>query len=342
MSEKEEVGVIGAGSFGTAITRLLWINQPVLIYTRNKNTYEQIAHKRTHFGLDIPDHVSATMDPSELTDRCRVIFPVVGSKNFRDMVLDFRSYLAPRHLVIHGTKGFHVTSSEEHPERLSRHEVLTMSEIILQESDVLRVGCLSGPNLAKEIMADQPAATLIASRYHEVITAGQKALSSDQFFVFGSHDIKAAEIAGALKNIFAIGSGVLGGLGIGKNAQSMLITRGLHEMIHFGKTMGAEPSAFMGTAGIGDLVATATSTLSRNYSFGEKIGRGEKKDDILKNSSEIYEGVRTLETVYLLNKQYKIQAPVTSLLYNIIYNNYDVKKGIARLMRFQGADDVEF
>lgn len=345
MTGKEEVGIIGAGSFGTAIARLAWINQPVLIYTRNKNTYKKIAIDRKYQGLDIPAHVSCTLSPEELTDRCRVIFPVVGSSNFRSMMKDFSSHLSPRHLIIHGTKGFDVipNSSRLIPEGvLTRDHVVTMSDVILQESDVLRVGCLSGPNLAKEILANNPTATVIASRYDEIIEAGQNALSSDQFFVFGSNDIKAAEIAGALKNIFAIGSGMLGGLNMGKNAQSMLITRGLHEMIHFGTRMGTSSEAFMGTAGVGDLVATATSDLSRNYSFGYRLAQGESMNDILSSSDEVFEGVRTLDIVYRLSRSYKVFAPVTSLLYKVVYKNHDIQKGINYLMRYPHGEDVEF
>ena len=185
--------------------------------------------------------------------------------------------------MIHGTKGFDLTGVSEdvmadHP--ITRKNVHTMSEVIRQESVVVRIGCLSGPNLSAEIMEGQPTATVIASRFNEVIKLGRKVLDSQQFHVFGSHELMGAELAGALKNAIAIGSGILGGLGMGKNIQAMLITRGLMEMVYFGKAMGANSKAFIGTAGIGDLVATATSTKSRNYTFGMRMAKGESLEEI--------------------------------------------------------------
>ena len=176
----------------------------------------------------------------------------------------------PYHILIHGTKGFDITGIDENElttKPFDRSNVHTISEVIVQESNVVRIGCLSGPNLASEIMAGQPAATVIGSKFSEVIKKGRNALDSSKFHVFGTHDILGAELAGALKNAIAIGSGILGGLGLGKNIQALLITRGLMEMVYFGKKMGANSKAFIGTAGIGDLIATATSTASRKLYF---------------------------------------------------------------------------
>jgi glycerol-3-phosphate dehydrogenase (NAD(P)+) len=217
-----------------------------------------------------------------------------------------------------------------------------MSEIILQETVVKRVGCLSGPNLAAEIMDGQPTATVVGSRFNEVIMEGKRVLSSKHFHVFGTHDILGAELAGALKNSIAIGSGILGGKGMGKNIQAMLITRGLIEMVHFGKAMGATSKAFFGTAGVGDLVATATSKNSRNYTFGYRLGIGDSMDEIIESMPERAEGLRTLEITYLLSKYYKLRVPITQMLYNVVFKGFNIERAIDYLITYPYDVDVDF
>jgi glycerol-3-phosphate dehydrogenase (NAD(P)+) len=182
----------------------------------------------------------------------------------------------------------------------------------------------------------------VASEFTEVIDEGQRLLNSPQFFVFGSHDIIGAEIAGALKNVIALGSGYLAGLGLGKNIQAMLITRGLHEIVYFGKAMGAQADAFLGTAGIGDLIATATSTDSRNYKCGVELGKGNSLEQVLAEIDEVAEGVRTLKFAKLLAEHYKISAPITKMLYKIIYEGYAFEDALQYLMRYPYARDVDF
>ena len=217
-----------------------------------------------------------------------------------------------------------------------------MSEVIREESSVVRIGCLSGPNLASEIMAGQPTMSLVASRFREVILVGQKALNSNKFHVFGGYDILGAEFAGALKNIVALGSGILAGMGMGRNIQSMLISRGLAEMIYFGKALGASSEAFLGTAGIGDLVATATSTSSRNYSLGVRLAKGEKLTEIESSMPELAEGVRTLRIARQLARHYKLHVPITTTLYMVVFEDYDMAKALDFLMTFPYDVDVDF
>jgi glycerol-3-phosphate dehydrogenase (NAD(P)+) len=226
--------------------------------------------------------------------------------------------------------------------KITRGSVRTMSEVIREESVVLRVGCLSGPNLASEIFEGQPTATVIGSKFEEVIETGKKLLSSKQFQVFGTYEILGAELAGALKNIIAIGSGILGGLGMGKNIQALLITRGLMEMIYFGKAFGATPKPFVGTAGIGDLVCTATSMSSRNYTFGFRLGSGEQRDDIIASMPEIAEGVRTLKIAKHLADHLKLHVPITQMLYRAVYEGYEMRQAIDYLMRYPYYVDVDF
>ncbi|MEM1322254.1 MAG: NAD(P)H-dependent glycerol-3-phosphate dehydrogenase [Bacteroidota bacterium] len=341
------VGVIGAGSFGTAIANLLAYNVNVLLYSRNKDLVEKINNEHENLGRPLSPNVRATNDLEEVARRCTLIFPIVPSTNFRSMMKDLSPYLRPYHLLIHGTKGLDLDGLEESAENLSqlnitRAEIHTMSEVILQESVVVRVGCLSGPNLSSEIMAGQPTATVIASRFSEVIKAGRQVLDSKKFHVFGSHEILGAEMAGALKNAIAIGSGMLGGLGLGKNIQAMLITRGLVEMVYFGKVMGANSSAFIGTAGIGDLVATATSTQSRNYTFGMRLAQGETLEQIQDTMPELAEGVRTIKIMQQLSKQHKMHVPITNMLYSVIFEGFDIERAINYLMNYPYAVDVDF
>lgn len=341
------VGVVGAGSFGTAIANILAENTDVLLFSRKAETVHAINSTHVHLGVAISSRVRATGNLEELADQCDLIFPILPSNYFREMIQRMAPFLKPHHIVIHGTKGLdlrHIEETEiEKPGTvLTRRQVRTMSEVVLEETNVLRVGCLSGPNLASEIMMGQPAATLVGSRFREVIQAGQSVLNCRRFHVFGSYDILGAELAGALKNIIAIGSGVVGGLGLGRNLQSLLIARGLAEMIYFGKALGASSQAFVGVAGIGDLVATATSTDSRNYTFGMRLAKGEKAADISNNMPELAEGVRTLRIAHQLAKSYKLHVPITDMLYAVVFENYKLEKALEYLMTYPYAVDVDF
>jgi glycerol-3-phosphate dehydrogenase (NAD(P)+) len=341
------VGVLGAGSFGTAVANLLAYNTDVLLFSRKAETVEEINRLRAHQGQPLAARVHATSDLEELARNCTLILPIVPSTSFRRMIQALAPYLRPHHLIIHGTKGFDLKDlSEEDMHRpgmlVTRANVRTMSEVVVEESSVVRVGCLSGPNLAAEIQAGQPAATVVASRFREVIQAGQSALNSPRFHVFGSYDLLGAELAGALKNIVALGSGVLGGLGLGRNIQGLLISRGLGEMINFGKALGASSHAFVGVAGIGDLVATATSTSSRNYTFGMRLARGETAAEIRQTMPELAEGVRTLRIAHQLARSYKLRVPITSTMYSVVFEGLPVERALQYLMTYPYAIDVDF
>lgn len=341
---KKTVGVIGAGSFGVTISNLLAYNVPVLLYSRNEKVVEQInTQHKNHRGLTLAKSIRATSSLEEIANNCEVIFPIVPSANFRLMMQQLAPFLRPYHILIHATKGLDCPKEVEGNEvQLTRADVHTMSEVIQQESSIVRIGCLSGPNLAKEIMEGQPTATVVSSQFDEVIKTGQELLSSEKFHVFGTHDIIGAELAGALKNIIAIGSGILMGRGFGKNIQAVLITRGWHEMINLGKAMGADTSAFFGIAGIGDLVATTTSNNSRNYTFGHRLGKGESLQDIQNSMPELAEGIRTLKIMYQMSIYYKLHVPITNYLYKVVYEGFDFEKALKFLMTYPYAVDVDF
>jgi len=251
--------------------------------------------------------------------------------------------LSPRHILIHGTKGLDTTRVKNimsFTGKLNRNDIGTMSKVIGEESNVLRVGCLSGPNLSKEILEGQPTATVIASEYDEVIEIGIELLSSKKMFVFGSSDIVGAEFAGAFKNIIALGSGYLRGKGLGKNVQGLFITRGLHEIAYFGGLLGADKSAFLGTGGIGDLIATATSSSSRNFNFGFQLGEGKSLKEVMESSDELAEGVRSLKIAYLLAKTEKIRLPIIETLYKIVFEELSFEVALDFLMRYPYSKDV--
>ena len=342
---RELVGVLGSGSFGVTISSLLAHNVDVLMYTRRPDVLEAVNTHHHHFGVDLADNIRATDDIKEVGKNCDVIFPVISSRGFRTVVRAISPYLKPSHILIHCTKGLDLTKINEEDfdnAFFTKNDVFTMSEVIRQESTVVRVGCMSGPNLAKEILAGQPAATVIASEFQEVIRKGQQILNSDHFFAFGSYDLIGAELAGAYKNIIAVASGMLGGLNMGKNIQALLITRGLREMIQFGMAMGTTSAAYLGTAGIGDLIATATSEDSRNYTFGRRLAQGESFDEIMRTSDEVVEGVRTLKIIYHLAKHENLKSPILNMLYRVIYQEYDLQAAIKFLMSYKYAPDVDW
>ncbi|MCB0706298.1 MAG: NAD(P)-dependent glycerol-3-phosphate dehydrogenase [Saprospiraceae bacterium] len=341
---KSQVGVIGAGSFGTAISNLLAHKKDVLLFSRQEALVQKINSTHRHFDIALSPRIRATNDLAELAANCDLLFPIVPSEQFRAMMKQLGPYLKPYHVLIHGTKGFDLQRKPGETEStpLNRSHIHTMSEVIRQESVVVRIGCLSGPNLAGEIMEGQPTATLIASHFQEVINLGKDALSSSHFQVFGSREILGAELAGALKNSIAIGSGILAGMGLGKNIQALLITRGLMEMISFGKAMGATPAAFLGTAGIGDLICTATSEKSRNFTFGNRLGKGEKADVIKDSMPELAEGLRTLRIARDLAEYYQLHVPITEVLYRVVHEEYPFERAIELLMKYPYYVDVDF
>ncbi len=341
--KKEKIGVIGAGSFGTTIAQLIAKNADVLLYAKYENQVIKINETHTNRGYDINPNIRATGSLEVLAQECDVIFPVIPSAGFRDLMQELSPYVGPRHIIIHGTKGLDADiTSDPNITFLPKEAIHSMSEVIRQETSVLRIGCVSGPNLSKEIMQGLPAATVIASEFDEVIQLGHSLLSNKNFFVFGSKELRGAEFAGAYKNIIALAGGILYGKKLGKNVEALLITRGLREMIHFGRAVGIHERAFLGTAGLGDLIATATSENSRNFKFGIAVSEGKNVKDILGSMDEVAEGVRTLKIAQLLGNFYEINAPINTMLYKVIYEGFSVDKALGYLMSYPYSADVDF
>jgi glycerol-3-phosphate dehydrogenase (NAD(P)+) len=346
LSDDKPVGVIGAGNFGSAVANLLAPERKVLLYARDENVIKRIRDKRENRGHKMHANIEPIDDMAHIAKSCDVIFPIVPSAHFRSMMKQLSHYLHPYHILIHGTKGFDVTLPQEETietvTTLNRGQVKTMSEVIMEESVVVRVGCLAGPNLSKELAAGQPAATVIASQFNEVIQLGKRLLRNDQFQVYGNNDLVGVELAGVLKNVIAIAAGALSGMGYGENAKGLLISRGMVEMIYLGRALGGNTKAFLGVAGVGDLVTTCNSSLSRNFNVGSRLAKGETLQEILASTDEIAEGITTVRIAKKCADYYKVRAPITGTLYKVLFEDLTVKQALQYLMKYPLNVDIDF
>lgn len=336
------VGVVGVGTFGLTIAKLLAKNTDVLLYSQHTEIVETINQTHQHRQISLEQNIKATSSLQMVAEHCTLIFPIIPSDRFRALMRAFSPFLKPYHLLIHGTKGL---DSEYLKDRLGlsgRRNIHTMSEVIRQETSVVRIGCLSGPNLYSEILAGQPTATVVSSRFTEVFKSGKMVLRNPRFQVFSNKDLLGAELAGALKNTIAIAAGMLGGLGMGYNVWALLISKGLSEMIHIGKALGADLAPFLGISGIGDLVATASSTKSRNYTVGFRIAKGETLAAIKTDMKELAEGVHTVKIVRKVAEYYGISTPISEMIYRILYEAFDLKRAILYLMNYPYSVDVDY
>ena len=341
---KQQVGVIGAGSFGTAVANILARKSDVLLYARTAEKAEQLKAERKSAGQQLAENIIVTNDLEQVANNCNTIFPIIPSGNFRELMQQFSPYLHPYHMLIHGTKGLDLVLPKQRGEdfRVSREHVKTMSEIIREESVVVRVGCMAGPNLAVELSKGHPAATVIASPFTEVINEGKRLLRTENFQVYGNPDLRGVELCGILKNIIAIASGILTGLGFGENAKGLLVSRGLVEMIYLGQALGGEISSFIGLAGIGDLVATASSETSRNFTCGHLLAEGKSLDEVMAQMDETAEGINTIRIAKQLADGQRIKPLITETLYKILYENMSPSEGVSYLMKYPGNIDIDF
>eukprot|EP01132_Coremiostelium_polycephalum_P000286 gene286-373_t len=350
ITTRDICSVIGAGGFGTAIANLLARNADVLLYVRNAAGAEEIERTRSAAGQVLASNIIPTTRLADITNCCQVIFPMIPSQGIRQLLTTLSPLLTPQHILIHGIKGLDISWPQviHGPETsreviaLSRHQVKTISELILTVTPVKYVGCIAGPNLASELAKNHPAAIVVASNEPGVMEIGQRLLRSEHFQVYTNGDRVGVEWCGVLKNIIAIGAGCLGGLGYGENAKALLISRGLVEMIHIGKAMGASVQPFLGLAGIGDLVATCASKLSRNYTVGYRLAQGETLSQILDTANLTAEGVYTVRAIRGLMAHYKLRAPITEMMYRILFNGVSVQEAINYLMKYPLHADVDF
>ncbi len=322
----EKVGVIGGGSWGTTIAQLLARKRnKVLVWARNKETIENInkehINRRYFPKYRLSTLIKATDSMARVADESKVIFIVVPSRVFREIVSRLGNYLHGEHILISATKG------------IEDETFLPMSKVIKEETPVKKVGVISGPNIAEEIMLGHPSATIIASRFNMVREKIISLLNHKLFNVYPSEDVTGVEIAGAFKNIVAIASGIAHGKSFGVNTFSYLMTEGLQEMKILGRAMGADPETFVTLAGIGDLIATCTSKYSRNFRFGNALADGMSPEDALKEINQTVEGLYATKVMYHYAQKHGVTLPLLFAIYDVLYRGLKVEDAIERLTK---------
>lgn len=325
---KETIGVVGAGSWGTTIAKILGENdKPTLLWAREPEVCAEVnaSHRNSTFlpGHELPARVQATSDLKEVCERCDLIMMVVPSHVTRVVAREMGNHLRGDQMIVHCTKGIEIETFKR------------MSEVLREETCLRKIGVLAGPNLAKELAARNPAGTLVASKYEEVVRSAQAALNSRYFRVYGGADVVGAEVGGSFKNIIAVAAGVADGLKMGDNTKALLITRSLNEMARFGAAMGAELVTFGGMAGIGDLMATCFSPLSRNHQVGERLAQGQTLDEIIASMVMVAEGVKTTRAVHAYARQRGLELPIVMAVHQLLYEGAGVRDALGVLMARQ-------
>lgn len=335
MTESVKIAVLGGGSFGTAIANIAAENgHQVFQWMRNSDAVEEILITRQNQRY-MPDYylnenLIPTTDIQLAVTGAEVVFVAIPSKSFRLVVNQIKPFINESQFFVSTTKGIEVESFK------------LMSEIIQEELNTDQVGVLSGPNLAKEIAQRHLTASVVASSHEEKCQLVQKLLSNDYFRVYASGDNYGVELGGALKNIYAIISGLAAAMGLGENTKSMLITRSLAEMSRFAVQLGANPMTFLGLSGVGDLIVTCMSPLSRNYRVGFAIGKGKNLEQAVDELGEVAEGINTLKIVYDKAEEMGVYMPLVSGLYQVLYEGAQIKDVARNLMLGAHKQDVEF
>ena len=332
-SSKHEVVVLGGGSFGTALAVILGdLGRRVQLWVRRQEQADEINRERTNGrylkGRLVPPSVFATADMREAIEGVPVVLIAMPSKSFRSVAREAGEHLVGDQLVVHATKGIEIDSFKR------------MSQILREETCALKVGVLSGPNLAGELMAGHPAGSVAASRFVEVVRGVQRLFAGGHLRVYGGRDVVGVEIGGSFKNIIAIAAGVADGLGFGDNAQSLLVTRGLSEMAQLGVRLGGDVFTFGGLAGVGDLVATCSSKLSRNHQVGEALASGKNIDTVLSEMSYVAEGVPTTAAVYQRALAEGLDLPITAAVHGLLYEGMTAANALASLMALPVGDEL--
>jgi glycerol-3-phosphate dehydrogenase (NAD(P)+) len=321
----DSVGVIGAGSWGTTLAKVLGDNgRQTLLWARRSELCEAINERHENHdylpGFQLPHTIIATHDLERVCRSCKLIFLVVPSHGLRELAYELGNFVTGEHVVVHATKGIEQQSFKR------------MSEILLEETCLRKIGVLSGPNLARELAARNPTGTLVASRFDEVFRESHAALNNDYFRVYWGHDVVGAEVGGAFKNIVALAAGVASGLELGENTKALLLTRGMSEMARLGAAMGGQVLTFGGMAGFGDLIATCSSTLSRNHQVGARLARGESLEQIQADMRMVAEGVKTTRAVHTFAVKKGIDLPIVRAVHKLLYEQGDVPTLLRDLM----------
>lgn len=328
------VTVLGGGSFGTAMANLAARNGcDTMMWIRDEAVAAQTQATRINqrylpdFTLEESLRIVSSLD--EAVRNRDIILVAIPSHSFRSVLKQIAPMISAQ-VVVSLTKG------------IEKDSFCFMSDIIRQELPEVPYGVLSGPNLAKEIMQGMPAGTVIASASEQLRSAIQQALHSALFRVFASDDVHGVELGGALKNIYAVAMGMGAAYQVGENTRSMLITRALAEMSRFAVKLGANPLTFLGLSGVGDLFATCSSPLSRNYQIGYALGQGKSLEQAVQELGQTAEGINTIVQVRARAEELDVYMPITCALYEVIFEHAPPLSVALSLMKNGNRSDVEF
>lgn len=321
-----KLSVVGAGSFGTTMAIVAArAGHDVLLWAHDPNVADGIRRERRNPvympAIELDARIAATHSLEEAATFSDAFLMVVPSHHYRRVLGEMAPFLDKAD-VISGTKGIENESLD------------TMSQVTAQVlGEKLRAfAVLSGPTFALEAARGDPTVAVVASENDDFAHAAQGMLSGGTFRLYRTNDVAGVELAGSLKNVIAIAAGVLEGLGLGSNTNAALITRGLHEMTKLGMALGGRQETFAGLAGMGDLVLTCTGALSRNRRVGVELGRGKTLEQILGETREVAEGVKTAKAAQALAERHQIEMPITTEMYRVLYEGESPKIGIQRLM----------
>lgn len=329
------VAIVGGGNFGTAIANIIARNgHTTHLWMRDSEQVAQTlqAGENVRYlpGHPLDANVHPTADLGHATRSSSLVFVAVPSAGFASVCREMAPYVRPDDLLISATKGI-----EPEGFRL-------MSQLLGDLTPSQHVGAISGPNLAEEIAEQQYAGTVIATHHQQDALLVQEVLRNDTLRVYASADVYGVELGGALKNIYAIVCGLAAGLEVGQNTIGLLVTRALAEMSRFAVSMGGNPFTFLGLAGVGDLLVTCTSPLSRNHQLGTCIAKGMTLDEASESLGKLAEGVNTLQLVFAKSRELDVYMPLVDGLYQILFEHKDIANVISTLMGNSEGADVEF
>ncbi|NYH81056.1 glycerol-3-phosphate dehydrogenase (NAD(P)+) [Actinopolyspora biskrensis] len=315
----ERVAVLGAGSWGTTFAKVLAdAGTEVCLWARRAHVAEAVERKRVNEeylpGITLPGPLKATDDSAEALSGADAVVLAVPSQTLRENLAGWRPLLPEGATLVSLAKGVELSTLKR------------MSQVVAEVADVAddRVAVVSGPNLAKEIAVEQPTATVVACSDHDRAVALQRACSTGYFRPYTNTDLVGVEVAGACKNVIALACGVASGLGYGSNTMSTLITRGLAETTRLGAALDAEPMTFAGLAGMGDLAATCISPLSRNRTFGERLGRGESITEAQRAAhGQVAEGVKSCTALRELAKRHGVEMPIAEIVHRVCHEGLE-------------------
>ena len=309
-----KVAVVGAGSWGTAVAAVAAGNAPTVLWARRDELAAEIenTHENREYlpGVRLPETLHATASLEEACTGADVLVLGVPSHGLRSVLGDAREFIDEHVRIVSLAKG------------VEQGTLARMTEVacdVLEEHQPASIGVLTGPNLAREVAAGQPTASVVAMSDAAIAEELQKVFFSPSFRVYTNPDVIGCEMAGALKNVLAIGAGIADGLGYGDNTKAALMTRGLAELARLGVTMGGDPLTFAGLAGMGDLIATCSSPQSRNRHVGVELGKGRTLDEIVSEMNMVAEGVKTTSAVLELAARHEVEMPLASFVGRVLY-----------------------